>query len=245
MRANLITTNEAARILGLNPTTLRRWNKSNYFKAIRFSNTGRYYYDKSIVDLYSKDLYSFARDWVDSTNPKAPEKEFYCPDSSIFQTRLQKFEHDVQRIPGLENDFSLITSIVGEIGNNSYDHNLGSWPDVIGILFAYDLVKRQVILADRGQGILNTLKRVRQNLQDDRQALTVAFTEKLSGRSPENRGNGLKYVKDVVISGSVSNPIKLRFETGKAILKLKYGDSDLNITNQKTTFRGCLALIYF
>ncbi len=94
--------------------------------------------------------------------------------------------------------FSLLTSVSGEIGNNSYDHNLGQWPDMSGIFFGYDLNKKQIVLADRGLGILQTLKRVRVELKDHESALKVAFTEIISGRKPEARGNGLKYVKNVI-----------------------------------------------
>jgi hypothetical protein len=61
--------------------------------------------------------------------------------------------------------FSLLTSVAGEIGNNSYDHNLGQWPDIPGIFFAYDLNKKQIALADRGVGILETLRKVKPELK--------------------------------------------------------------------------------
>lgn len=46
--------------------------------------------------------------------------------------------------------------------------------------------KRYIVLADRGLGILETLKQVRPTLKTHIEAVNVAFTEILSGRAPEN-----------------------------------------------------------
>lgn len=54
------------------------------------------------------------------------------------------------------------------------------------------------------------VERVRPELETPEQALRVAFTEIVSGREPEARGNGLKYVRSVVFK----NPINLLFQTG-------------------------------
>ena len=72
-------------------------------------------------------------------------------------------------------------------------------------------------------------------------ALKTGFTEIISGRSPESRGNGLKYVREIV----VNNDIELFFQTGDAELKIKKNDSDLNIKKSSISFHGCLALIKF
>jgi hypothetical protein len=92
----------------------------------------------------------------------------------------------------------LHTAVVGEIWNNSYDHNLGSWKDVVRIIFLYDLTNKIVILADRGEGIKETLSKVKNDIQCDEQAINIALTEVISGRSPEQRGNGLKLVSKVI-----------------------------------------------
>ncbi|MEK7547688.1 MAG: hypothetical protein AAB540_02235, partial [Patescibacteria group bacterium] len=134
---------------------------------------------------------------------------------------------------------SLLTSMVGEIGDNSYAHNLGNWPDILGIFFAYDLNKRVIVLADRGRGILKTLKSVRPELASHKEALKVAFTEIVSGRFPEQRGNGLKSVAVNILSSDVS----LTFRTGDAELDLKRGGG-LNITECETS-HGCFAILKF
>jgi len=130
--------------------------------------------------------------------------------------------------------YPLISAITGEIGNNSFDHNLGNWPDAPGTFFAYNLNKRQIVLADRGQGVLVTLKRARPGLSDHKNALRVAFTEIVSGRAPEYRGNGLKFVSNVVID----NKISLFFQTGDAQLRIQKDDSVLSIKKNKRLFAG-------
>lgn len=238
----LLSIKGAAEFLGLSVDTLRRWDKSGKLMAIRAGGKGTHrFYRKFELELFLKDPFALARSWAFSKNPYTPEEEFYCPNSSIFQGRLTKLETLLQRTKDFERDFSLITSIVGEIGNNSFDHNLGNWPDINGIFFAYDLNKRMVVLADRGLGILQTLKRVRKSLIDDKAALEVAFTEVITGRAPEDRGNGLKYVRKVVEKSSIS----LFFQTGDAQLEQKPHSYEIHLRKSEDNFHGCIAFIRF
>ena len=143
---------------------------------------------------------------------------------------------------GLSEDLlPLIVAVAGEIGNNSFDHNLGKWPDTPGVFFGYDISKRQIVLADRGLGILSTLSRVRPELKDHLDAVRVAFTEIVSGRAPEERGNGLKFVRQVV----AENPISLLFRSGDAELRIKKNNNELFIARSHTAIRGCFAIIEF
>lgn len=239
MSEELITITEAAEMLGVNIVTLRRWDESGKLIAIRPGKGSHRLYRLKDIEIFMTDLFSLAKKWVMSDAPQEPEKLFYCPNSAIFQSRLSRMESELQA--SFPEIFSLISSITGEIGNNSFDHNLGRWPDINGIFFAYDVSKRTVMLADRGLGILHTLKRVRASLDSDADALKVAFTEVVTGRAPEHRGNGLKYVR-LVISES---PIRLIFQTGDAKLNLKQSDEDIVIEKADQPFHGCLALIRF
>lgn len=241
----LIKINEAAKILNVSMQTLRRWDQSGGLRAIRVKPNGYRYYKLSDIQLISKNIFSLAEEWISKLIAVEPDSQFFFLDSATFQTRLNHLEIALQKIPELKNDFSLISSIVGEIGNNSFDHNLGSWPDIRGIFFAYDLKKRQIVLADRGQGILTTLKRARPTLTNDSEALMTAFTEKISGRAPENRGNGLKYVKKVLVDIKKDIPLKLHFQSGNAFIILNDKTLNLKIEQANTSFRGCLALINF
>jgi DNA-binding transcriptional MerR regulator len=245
MDTKLLTIGQASKIIGVSIQTLRRWDDSGKLTPIHRKTVGHRYYKKDDVEKYIKnnlkDLFRLARIWAINDFGEKPQSIFYCSDVVIFQARLIKLENELSRAKGLNRIFPLITAITGEIGNNSFDHNLGSWPDIPGIFFAYDLGKRKIVLADRGQGILTTLKRVKPGLIDHQNALNVAFTEIISGRAPESRGNGLKFVREVV----VNNEISLFFQTGDAELKIKKGDSNLNIKKSIIYLRGCLALIKF
>lgn len=242
MDKDLISIGEAAIAMEVSVDTLRRWDENGRFPSIRNTPTGHRYYSKKAVEVYLSDLLKLATDWI-SSGEEIPA-HFYCKDSSIFQARLSKMQDEL----GMQNDeqikkfFPLVVAVAGEIGDNSFSHNLGTWPDVSGVFFGYDLNKRQVVLADRGQGILQTLKRVRPELLDDKQALKVAFTEVVSGRAPEERGNGLKFVKQVVTKSLLG----LFFQSGSAQLTLERDVSeDLHIKQATTYVRGCIASLTF
>src|SRR3989344_7852437 len=237
MEEELLTIGQAAEYLGVSLNTLRRWDESGKLIAIRKGGgTHRYYLEKDL-EIFASDLIKFASDWVHN-NTDFPGT-FHCPTSAVFQGRLTKMEYALMQKPGFEKLYSLVVAITGEIGDNSFAHNLGKWPDMQGIFFGYDIAKGVIVLADRGLGILETLRQVRPGLQSHVEALKVAFTEFISGRAPEQRGNGLKYVKRVVSD----NPITLFFTTGDAELHLKNPDKELLITRSAKSFRGCLAII--
>ncbi len=241
MDKDLITIGEAAEMIGITVTTLRRWDESGRLVSIRKTPTGIRRYSRKVIETYLNDLLQLATDWI-SSGIEIPSK-YFCENSAVFQARLQKMQNELAIIKNeeIEKIFPLVVAVAGEIGNNSFDHNLGQWPDIAGIFFGYDINKRQIILADRGQGILQTLKRIRPNLIDDKEALKMAFTEIVSGREPEERGNGLKFVRNVV----TKNSIGLSFQSGNAQLELKRDSSDLNLKLAQNYYRGCIALIVY
>jgi hypothetical protein len=246
MKSERVSIGEAAKSMRLSIDTLRRWDKSGRFPAVRKS--GKRFYRSEDIEKYlvqlgiaETDLLVAARKWISADVPVEPDTFFYCQNSIIFQYRLKKLENELGTIAGFTDLLPLVTSTVGEIGNNSFDHNLGNWPDVPGIFFGYDIQKREVVLADRGQGIFKTLKRVKKELTSDEEALQTAFSEVLSGRAPEARGNGLKYVKGIFME----NDMHLFFQTGTAALELRKGDRLLNIRKQEESVHGCIAVINF
>ncbi|KKT19660.1 MAG: hypothetical protein UW03_C0015G0036 [Candidatus Peregrinibacteria bacterium GW2011_GWA2_43_8] len=160
---------------------------------------------------------------------------------TIFNARLTKMQDILIRKPGFEELYSLIVLITGEIGDNSFAHNLGKWPDTAGIFFGYDLEKRIIVLADRGLGVLATLRQARPKLSNHVEAVKVAFTEFVSGRAPEKRGNGLKLVREVV----ADRPIDLFFTSGDAEVRMKGQDKVFRVTRGQRVVRGCLAKIEF
>ncbi len=234
------TTKEIAELLGISRVAVFNKIKKGDIKAQKMGrNFVIFKKDIGDVDVFSSNLFKLAKDWT--TSYKNFPEQFYCQNSGVFQARVTKMGGLMMENKDAKDLFSLLTSIAGEIGNNSYDHNLGQWPDTPGIFFGYDLNKKQIVLADRGLGILQTLKRVKSELKDHQDALKTAFTEIISGRKPEARGNGLKYVRSVISK----NQINLVFQTGNAKLILNGGNPDLNIEKVKENIRGCIALITY
>ena len=227
---------KAAEYLGVSIDTLRRWDKTGKLPANRTSG-GHRYYSKLQLDLYKQDIFALAKSWV-LEKPLEPEDRFYCPTSMYFKGRLSKLQNDLSKTLRSEDYTALIVAITGEIGNNCFDHNLGNWPDITGMFFAYDTNKKQIAIADRGRGVLKTLRRVRPPIKNDSEALKVAFTERVSGRAPEARGNGLKLVRKIV----TSNPIHLNFYSGNAQTTII---NKMAIKEQDLYYNGCIALVSY
>lgn len=241
MGQELISIGEAARHLEVSIDTLRRWDESGKLRATRKSPGGTRYYSKESLDIFLHELFQMAYEWAMSPSPTEIPHHFYSPDSSTFQARLIKMQNLLATIPSVTKILSLLVAITGEIGNNSFDHNIGNWPDRPGIFYAYDTNKGIIVLADRGLGILKTLQRVRPSLDNHRDAVRVAFTEMISGRAPEDRGNGLKFVRKVI----TENPISLKFQSGDAQLLIPKESPSLDFTKTLESLRGCIALIQF
>jgi hypothetical protein len=239
MEEKLLSISEAAKFLEVSIDTLRRWDKSEKLVAIRKAGGVHRYYAKKDLEVFASDLIGLACEWT-RKGQELPA-EFYCSNSAVFQARLIKLQNDLLQLPQFSRLVSLIVAVAGEIGNNSFDHNLGKWPDAPGIFFGYDLYKRLVVLADRGLGVLGTLSRVRPELKNHLDALEMAFTEIISGRDPEKRGNGLKFVRKVI----TDNSMRLFFNSGDGELRLEEGQSDIGITRARENIRGCLAIIRF
>lgn len=237
----LISIRKAANYLGVTITTLRRWHNNGTFKATFVSPGGHRYYSLADLDKKTKGIFRIAQEWASAEQPYLPEHDFYCATSDRFKARYERMTHMIDAIPAFQKTASLISSAAGEIGNNSFDHNLGNWPDVNGVFFAYDLGKRVIVLADRGVGVLATLRRIRPSLKTDEEALGVAFTEYITGRAPEHRGNGLKYVKKALAQAGAD----LSFQSGDSILEIRKGKSGVQTKKADVPIRGCLAFIEF
>lgn len=233
--------NEASLLLGYSVDTLRRWDKKDKLNPDRRSDGGHRYYSIESLEQFAQklDKLKMAKTWVEDEEGFKPLPTYHCSDSYIFQSRLQRFEQDLIRTSDLSPTYiSLVVSVVGEIGDNSYNHNIGKWPDIVGIFFGVNILKGLVVLADRGLGVFHTLNRVT-DVRDDSDALNIAFTKVISGRSPENRGNGLKFVKRAVKD---KRRLNLKFRTGDSIATIK---DDLVIKKADSKIQGCLAEINF
>lgn len=242
MPTDKIRIGEAASLLGVTVQTLRNWEKSGRLLANR-SEGGQRYYEMEDLRRFMLDLEGLA--WAWATSAQAPEisSEFYCERHDRFASRLEKMSTVLMQSLGEQcrDLVSLLTLIAGELGDNSFAHNVGNWPDVPGIFFSYNLDKRHIVLADRGRGILTTLRQVRPNLASDVDALYVGFTEIVSGRSPEKRGNGLKVIRRV----AESNPIGLELRSGLGVVRIPQKPGPMSISMDKENVRGTYAVITF
>src|SRR3989338_8024669 len=155
---------EASQLLGVNAQTLRRWDQSGRFKAKRKKSGSKNFYFYSIddiTDFLSENfpiLLKLSKKWSFNHHPINIPDKFYCLDKAVFKARLSRLEFNLMKDQRFSKIFPLLVAIAGEIGNNSFDHNLGNWPDINGIFFGYNINAGKIILADRGQGVLTTLK---------------------------------------------------------------------------------------
>lgn len=230
---------QAAKMLGVTTQTLRNWEKSGKLHAKRSVGKQRYYEQRDL-ETFTLNLEILGLAWAKSAVAPEIQSLYYCERPDRFTSRVAKMGGELQGSSAVTEDLaSLLTLVVGEIGDNSFAHNVGNWPDVPGVFFAYDIRKRLIVLADRGRGVKTTLQQIRPNLATDVDALRVAFTEIISGRSPEKRGNGLKVVRNV----AESNPIRLLFRSGIGMVTISGGEKmsikmvDENIPGTYTTIR--------
>ena len=108
----------------------------------------------------------------------------------IFQARVDTYVSRTSRY--------LESAVIGELGNNTFDHNLDyDGNHLKGAFFSYNDIGDFVILADFGEGVKKTISRVK-NVADDLEAIRLVFTEHISSRSLENRGNDLKFVSEAI-----------------------------------------------
>ncbi len=151
----------------------------------------------------------------------AGQQESVSQTRDVFRARLDRFYKDLANAEWSEEDCALLTAAIGEIGNNCFDHNLGQWHDDPGCWFEWKFIEKSsrclIVVADRGQGIFSSLSRMDRDIKTDQDAVNVAFSKILSGRSPEKRGNGLKFVRQIVNGNSKRG---LLFLSGKGRMVL-------------------------
>ncbi|MEK6705856.1 MAG: winged helix-turn-helix domain-containing protein, partial [Bdellovibrionota bacterium] len=106
--------------------------------------------------------FSKAFEWLSAARLSKNPASHVCETRDVFTARLSSLRTLVKQ--GLPTeDLPLLISVVGEIGNNSFDHNLGQWRDVPGCWYEIQVTRNLlwVIIADRGQGIFQRFGRER------------------------------------------------------------------------------------
>ncbi|MEK7529693.1 MAG: MerR family DNA-binding transcriptional regulator [Patescibacteria group bacterium] len=233
---------DAAKILKVSTQTLRNWDNSGKYRSKR-SKGGQRYYDLEELKRYALDIQQLGFIWATSSMPPELPSEYFCERPDRFTSRSAKMGSALLNSPeSVSMDFaSLLTLIASEIGDNSFVHNIGNWPDVQGVFFAYDIVKRVIVLADRGRGVKATLQHVCPAIHNDTVALHVAFTEIISGRYPEKRGNGLKVVRKI----AEKERIGLSFHSGIGLVTIPKAPGSMHIAMADQNVRGTFAVIMF
>lgn len=134
----------------------------------------------------------------------------HCSYRDEFNARLGRFIEIFKDFCLTESDAQRATALVGELGNNVFDHNLGNWPtNISGCIIAAqhypEQKKIEVVIGDPGVGFLGSLKTAFPNLANDIDAIKLGLAGN-TGRIGEIRGNGLKLTQQWTIenfSGTV------------------------------------------
>jgi len=150
----------------------------------------------------------------------------------VFTARVQSFI--------LETKKYLEAAVIGEIGNNTFDHNFGfggAYPKGVYCNIAY--TQKYTVLADYGKGVMQSLLFVLPSISSDVEAVEIAFTRRISGRAPEQRGNGLKFVSEAI----QQNNWHLYFQSGFGSCSIDR--NGIHFSEESFPVIGCLAIIDF
>ncbi|MDR2717294.1 MAG: hypothetical protein LBB89_04425 [Treponema sp.] len=160
------------------------------------------------------------------------ESEHFSMTRDVFTARLQSYI--------LAGKKYLEAAVIGEIGNNTFDHNFVfelQFPRGVYCNLSYK--DRYVIIADYGRGVKGSLLPVVSSISTDLEAVEMAFTRQISGRTPEQRGNGLKFVSKAV----QQNQWHLFFQSGNGTCSIN--KNGLSFLESSVSLTGCLAIISF
>ena len=158
--------------------------------------------------------------------------EYFSKTRDVFTARVQSYV--------LETEKYLEAAIIGEIGNNSFDHNfafISNYPR--GVYCNVSYMQNYIVLADYGKGVKESLLPVAPFLRSDVEAVETAFTKRISGRFPEQRGNGLKFVSQTI----QQNKWHLYFQSGSGSCSIDA--SGIVFLERPFSLTGCLAVLDF
>jgi hypothetical protein len=150
----------------------------------------------------------------------------------VFTARMQTYVAETGKY--------LEAAVIGEIGNNTFDHNF-VYPKNSPRGAYCNLSYRNdcIVIADYGRGVRESLSSVVSNIHSDVAAVEMAFTKRVSGRAPEQRGNGLKFVSEIV----QQNDWQLYFQSGTGCAAIDR--TEARFFTNSTDVVGCLAIVKF
>nr|AGS51654.1 hypothetical protein [uncultured bacterium contig00026] len=156
---------------------------------------------------------------------------YFSKTRDVFLARLQSYI--------LETKKYLESAIIGEIGNNTFDHNFGFDAGLPkGVYLNTEYLQKYTVIADYGKGLKQSLRLVLP-IASDMEAIETAFTKRVSGRSPEQRGNGLKFVSETI----QQNNWHLYFQSGAGSCLIDR--NGIQFIEKNNSLTGCLAIIDF
>ena len=128
----------------------------------------------------------------------------HCVFRDELNARLGKINRMFSSFGLKEAEASMATSLVGELGNNVFDHNDGQWPTSVRgaiILAQMNPLKGriEVIVADPGIGFRRSLAALDPSVTNDAEAIKLGLSG-VTGRIGERRGQGLRIVQDWTIN---------------------------------------------
>lgn len=146
----------------------------------------------------------------------------HCVYRDEFNLTLGRFIKMFQNFGLSEQDAGLATGVVGELGNNVFDHNSFSWPTQISgsIIAAQNYPAHkciEVTVGDPGIGFMGSLKSAYPELKTDLQAIRKGLSGN-TGRIGESRGNGLRLIQQWTIN-NFSGAVMIHSGNGLVIVK--------------------------
>lgn len=187
----------------------------SYLKRIRF--------DAILKDInYQSDLDIFNKITISSKENLNIQELIHCHMVDEFNARLFHFIKMFRNFGLSETDSYKATNIVAELGNNVFDHNLGSWPHLISGSFIVgknypNYKKMEITIGDPGIGYYGSLRARFPNMKEDIEAIELGLKGN-TGWIDVKRGNGLKYVQKWTIQ-DFDGQIMIHSGSGLAIIK--------------------------
>lgn len=215
-------------------------NKDSHNKNLippKNPNTGRHLKRICLDKIIQELTYSSFSGQFDDVNLNEQDDSniheiLYCRFRDQFNARLESGIRMMFKDFGMnENDEQKVTALVGELGNNVFDHNEGVWPtDVRGAIIVaqnYPKIKKiEVLVADPGVGFFGSLKGIKPAPDTDIDAIKLGLRG-ISGRIGERRGNGLRLIQDWAINQF--NGI-IRIHSGNGLIVIdKNGQKEISV----------------
>lgn len=178
-------------ILPSNPNTLR------YLRRMRL--------DELLMELgYDRQSTMLSKTEVLREDSDVQELSTRCNRRDEFDVRLGRFLNLFEKFGLHKDDARRATALIGELGNNVFDHNSGNWPtNIPGCVIAvrnYLTQRRlEVVVGDPGIGFLGSLKAAFPEIKTDVEAVKKGLAG-YTGRVGERRGNGLRLIQDWTVN---------------------------------------------